>query len=186
MRGDKTFSNYIKLQRGQNNRGRYGEDEKCVTHEFSNKKLFQKYGNSYIVSLPNRKTKLIIGPHWLGVIVTICIIWGGTWLNLRTINKHVEYSEQTVLGFHMFITFFFITTHILLLLTATTDPGIIFNSADAPPAQDDGFQLNDGQYCEVCSVYQSDEKFVHHCTDCDYCIEGMDHHCPWMVSYLVV
>lgn len=184
MRGDKTFSNYIKLSRGQNNRGRYSEENACGTHEFSTKKWFQKYGNSYVISMPHRKTTIIIGPHWLGVIVTICVIWGGTWLNLRAINKHVEYSEQTVMGFHVFITFFFTVTHLLLILTATTDPGIIFNSADSPPQNGDHFHLNDGQYCEICSIYQSDEKFVHHCTDCNYCIEGMDHHCPWMVSSL--
>ena len=181
MRVEKTFANYIKLNRGPNNRGRYGDEGRSVNHEFTSKKWIQRYGNSYIISLPHRKTRFIIGPHWLGIIVTICVIWGGTWLNLRTINRHVEYSEQTVLSFQIFISFFFVATHILLLLTATTDPGIIFNSADTQPSRDDGFHLSEGQYCETCSVYQPDEKCVHHCSDCDYCIEGMDHHCPWMV-----
>lgn len=180
MRVERTFANYLKLQRGGINRGRYGEKEGHETHNFSNKKWFQKYGNSYIISLPQRKTTFIIGPHWLGVIVTICIIWGGTWLNLRLIRKHTGYTEQTVFAFHVFISIFFVLTHILLILTATTDPGIIFNSSVT--AENDEFHLNDGQYCEVCSVYQSDEKMVHHCHECNYCIEGMDHHCPWMVS----
>ena len=37
-------------------------------------------------------------------------------------------------------------------------------------------------YCEICSVIQQRGRNIHHCRDCGYCIEGMDHHCPWMVS----
>jgi hypothetical protein len=34
------------------------------------------------------------------------------------------------------------------------------------------------RYCEKCKVFKP--KRVFHCERCDICIEGFDHHCPWM------
>ena len=180
---ERTFNNFMKLNRANDNRGRYeNANQRQITHEYSNKKFIQKYGNSYLISLPKRQSVLVIGPHWLGVIVTVFIIWGGTWLNLGMLAKHHEFSAFTLQAFELFITFFFISTHILLFLTATTDPGIIFKTDSCCNSSENEFHLNESEYCEICEVYQPDEKRIHHCYDCNYCIEGMDHHCPWMVS----
>lgn len=181
MATERTFGNYVKLTRASN-----GRHEDCTegSHEYSPKKIFQKYGNSYIVSVPGRKLKFIVGPHWIGIIVTVCLIMGGTWLNLKMLRRHTEYTQQTVFSFEVFIAIFFVWTNILLFLTATSDPGIIFPSASKAMESAEGFNLSEAEYCEVCSVYQPDSMRVHHCSDCNYCIEGMDHHCPWMVRPL--
>ncbi len=35
-------------------------------------------------------------------------------------------------------------------------------------------------YCNICKViYREDSINTEHCTDCGFCIEGLDHHCPW-------
>ena len=34
------------------------------------------------------------------------------------------------------------------------------------------------RYCGACSVYQPPDAA--HCPDCNVCVEGYDHHCPWM------
>ena len=34
-------------------------------------------------------------------------------------------------------------------------------------------------FCERCKMWVSKEKKVEHCLDCDICVEGYDHHCPW-------
>lgn len=99
-------------------------------------------------------------------------------MNLRMLAKH-DFSEFAVAAFKCFIAFFFASTHILLLLTATTDPGIVFKSSEAGSVEEG--RLCETEFCEVCEVYQPDEMRIHHCHDCNYCIEGMDHHCPWMV-----
>ena len=35
-------------------------------------------------------------------------------------------------------------------------------------------------YCDVCEIYQYPNLNIRHCDDCDCCILGHDHHCPWM------
>jgi hypothetical protein len=35
-------------------------------------------------------------------------------------------------------------------------------------------------YCELCHIYSKASLKVKHCNDCGYCIEKLDHHCPWM------
>jgi len=34
------------------------------------------------------------------------------------------------------------------------------------------------RYCGVCEVYQPPKAM--HCPDCNFCVDGYDHHCPWM------
>ncbi|MDR3549697.1 MAG: hypothetical protein P4M11_15735, partial [Candidatus Pacebacteria bacterium] len=34
-------------------------------------------------------------------------------------------------------------------------------------------------YCRKCKVVRDLNKTTQHCTDCDICVEGFDHHCPW-------
>jgi hypothetical protein len=33
------------------------------------------------------------------------------------------------------------------------------------------------QYCKTCKIVRT--KDIYHCNDCNICIEGYDHHCPW-------
>lgn len=182
---ERTFNNYAKNLRqqglGTESVGRYsgGADKRKAFHDFDPKLTFQRYGNSYIISIPRRKSLLVIGPHWPGMVITVFVIIFGTWLNLRMLAKQ-DFSEFTVTGFKVFMAFFCVSSHILLFLTATTDPGIVFKSECC--SEKEAFNLNDSEYCEVCEVYQPDERNISHCSDCNYCIDNMDHHCPWMVS----
>eukprot|EP00826_Nyctotherus_ovalis_P043094 TRINITY_DN4508_c0_g2_i2.p1 TRINITY_DN4508_c0_g2~~TRINITY_DN4508_c0_g2_i2.p1 ORF type:complete len:149 (+),score=35.28 TRINITY_DN4508_c0_g2_i2:388-834(+) len=34
-------------------------------------------------------------------------------------------------------------------------------------------------YCKTCNVEREAGRNVAHCSDCDVCVEGFDHHCPW-------
>jgi hypothetical protein len=34
------------------------------------------------------------------------------------------------------------------------------------------------KYCKPCKIIKTQN--VYHCYDCDVCIEGYDHHCPWI------
>jgi hypothetical protein len=181
MSNERTFNNYARLNSSSANQGRYhSTDKRMAYHDYSNKLMYQRYGNSHLISLPRRKTILVFGPHWPGIVVTVCIILFGTWLNLKSLAKHTDFTEFTVTAFKVFITFFCISTHILLFLTATTDPGIVFKTESSSATTD--FNLEHVEYCEVCQVPQPDNMKIHHCADCNYCIEHMDHHCPWMVS----
>ena len=117
------------------------------------RKIFFSYGNSYFLRLPSIQSCLsidnsiaiekrfylfVIGPHWIGVVFTIgfhytlcySIFWnlgviiGGTILNLRILKSHKEYFTHSFINFiHIFIPLFFVLTIMLLILTATTEPG---------------------------------------------------------------
>lgn len=218
----------------------------------SSKALITVYGNSYLVRLPvfgrGKESSadprfLVIGPHWLGVVVTLFIISGGTSLNLKLIRRHVSsgtLSDRATAQLHAFISIAYALTHVFLLLTAFSDPGIVF---PCEPSDRREVELGtlpgegcEGRYshalqqyetkqyrtassaystagplktttatttaaitaataastlsssavtavtvcCEDCGAPQAEARGVHHCADCGYCVEGMDHHCPWM------
>ena len=40
--------------------------------------------------------------------------------------------------------------------------------------------LRRSSYCKDCKlIWQKDVELTEHCTFCGYCVEGLDHHCPW-------
>lgn len=58
--------------------------------------------------------------------------------------------------------------------TTFTDPGAIPQSA----VPVDVYTPAAHAMCSRCQAYKP--KGAHHCRICDRCINGMDHHCPWM------
>jgi hypothetical protein len=80
-------------------------------------------------------------------------------------------------------------TFTLLIFTSVTDPGImVSNQLSAQDDFDDNFnininsdvEVNDNQYCDICDIFQNRALSIRHCEDCNVCIRGHDHHCPWV------
>ena len=96
-------------------------------------KFCNRYGNSYVLAVPacwmprsatmSNKLRIVIGPHWMGVIVTICIIAGGTTSNLRMVDRGSHITDFSKSFLYIFITVFFLATNAFLFLTAFSDPG---------------------------------------------------------------
>ena len=140
----------------------------------------KRIGKTYVwLESPGGELQITMGPHWPGVLVVILIICGGTWMTRSIIKSLPAASTLQVLIFEASTAFFFSTTIATLLLTACSDPGIVRVSpiSATDEIEDD---LSNSPYCETCSIYQSEKLDIKHCYECDVCIMGLDHHCPWM------
>ena len=77
---------------------------------------------------------------------------------------------------------FYIVGTVSLVILSCSDPGVVKsdgtrrNGYNGVPTAD----VSAGRgwrYCDLCSVYQPPDAV--HCPECNVCVEGYDHHCPW-------
>uniref|UniRef100_A0A6V1ME69 Palmitoyltransferase n=1 Tax=Heterosigma akashiwo TaxID=2829 RepID=A0A6V1ME69_HETAK len=129
---------------------------------------FPMLGNNYILrTTDDGDPRMTVGPHWSGTVFTTVIILSGTYFLAPLVWGRPAALAATA--------FFFGCSTASLWLVACTDPGIV-RRATAPAA---AAAAADGlRFCDKCSIYQPEGAV--HCNDCGVCIEGHDHHCPWM------
>lgn len=56
---------------------------------------------------------------------------------------------------------------------ALKDPGVVYKQLEVEMTETSTTE----KFCVICEHTQKPE--TEHCGDCDLCIEGYDHHCPW-------
>ena len=138
--------------------------------EKQNKYCYKKLGNTYsffgdIYGNP----RIIIGPHWyLFVFVTIFF---SSIFSLEVIFFY-KYSSFFMKFTGFFIYFIFLFSYSYTALINPGYPKHDINSIIGEPR--DKFI-----YCSTCKMWINKEKNIQHCFDCDICVEGLDHHCPW-------
>jgi DHHC palmitoyltransferase len=139
----------------------------------------KRLGKSYVwLESPTGELKVTMGPHWPGVLVVIAMIVGGTYVSFNIIGN-IEVSRFWIINSaKVSSVFFFGATLAALLMTACTDPGIV-RMTPILNEEEKEEEMNT-TYCEVCSVHQPENMGIRHCYECDVCIMGHDHHCPWM------
>ena len=145
-----------------------------------------KIGNATVI-LPPLYDKTdrygVIGPHWPGLAFTFGLLWSASYYYT---NQAFTLIGPISGGICLAMT---VICTALLCAVAFSDPGMI-----TPEGQEransngvggkyaglptDGRDLSDWRYCDLCSVYQP--PTAAHCPDCNLCIDGYDHHCPWM------
>lgn len=140
----------------------------------------KRLGKSYVwLESPTGELKVTMGPHWPGVLVVIAMIIGGTYVSFNIIGN-IEVTRFWIINSaKVSSVFFFGATIAALLMTACTDPGIVRVTPILSEEIKEEEMMNT-TYCEVCSVHQPENMGIRHCYECDLCIMGHDHHCPWM------
>lgn len=59
------------------------------------------------------------------------------------------------------------------LIVGFSNPGIAKPQRRVSEVEKESFR-----YCHICGVLR--DRKTEHCGDCNVCIEGFDHHCPWI------
>ena len=133
--------------------------------------IYHKLGNCHAFFGNNKGDPLfIIGPQWpmfIGLTALINIV-----IYFLLIKFWSSYSIFfRGLGI-FFVTFFQITfTHCFVI-----NPGFPKNDI----GRQTGIPKENYKFCPECKFYYDVDKKVNHCFDCGICIEGYDHHCPWV------
>lgn len=114
---------------------------------------------------------LYIGPHWPCSVVMLCIIY---WMGMQGFHKASEDDDMDKK--RMALT---ALSTLLFLLCALRNPGIFeADGSQVILAVEGGMAALPRRWCDVCR-HERLEK-VEHCPFCQVCVEGLDHHCPWM------
>ena len=132
--------------------------------------IYKKIGNTFCFLGDRRgNPKILIGPHW-PMYICFCsfmcffffILFYSIWDKLNLFMK--------IAGITIFLMFFLSYTFIFL-----ANPGM-------PVINENSFigkPRNKYKYCNECKIWVSNEKTTEHCFECNICVEGYDHHCPW-------
>lgn len=115
------------------------------------------------------KPRLVIGPHW-GYFVCMFSFIAAIGFTFAlgvapNISRAASYTGIVVVSLCLAV----------YLAAALKDPGIESHLIN------DEIELtnssSDQRYCAICEVVRAEG--TEHCGDCDLCIRGYDHHCPW-------
>lgn len=132
--------------------------------------FYKKLGNSYsFLGNKNGDPYIIIGPNWN---MYVMFAGGITVFYIFLFLKFGIYLPILVkiLGIICYLVYFISYTYTFLI-----NPGFPKNDNDSQF----GEPRNKFNYCDVCMIWTNKEKKVRHCNECDICVEGNDHHCPW-------
>ena len=136
----------------------------------SKRKLYKFVGRTLFLFLDKYENPLlIIGPHWpmyicfCGIIsIIMLVVYLTFWKELGIAMR--------IIGHICYWTYFISYTHCSLF-----NPGYPKNDI----GRNFGYPRGEYYYCSKCKFYVKNRRYVHHCFDCDICIENHDHHCPW-------
>lgn len=104
---------------------------------------------------------LVIGPDWPCVLATyVIIVVPAVFVYLYLVNS---LAEEIVFFIVFGLTIFGLTT------VFVADPGLVRNYHHA--------RSRHWTYCDHCESYRPPGTV--HCSSCQVCIAGYDHHCPW-------
>ena len=157
---------------------------------YTNNKLIKHYkkwsGDNYFIF----KGHMIEGPcSFRPTLLTCCAMTIPTILFLSFNSQYMKNELSIAIPF--IIVFLYIITLIYLLVGSFSDPGIIrrfnfnnikdYNYKYIKRKEAKIFHLGyiiNYKYCNTCGIIRPNRST--HCSDCNNCVERLDHHCPWI------
>ena len=150
----------------------YNHLKDCSENEIINEKfLFKFKGRSLFIFGDKYGNPLfIIGPHWPMYFCYCGIV--SFFMGILYFSKIWNKMSKIVRFFGEAIYLFYFISYTLTFLL---NPGYPRNTI----GRRTGKPRNEYYYCEICQFWVFKDSFTSHCFDCNICIEGYDHHCPW-------
>ena len=132
--------------------------------------FYKKLGNTYsFFGDVYGNPKIIICPHWPLYACVTFVFSLGFFSMIIFLGKYLTVFVKLI-GFIVYFLFFFSYSY-----TALINPGYPKHDIDSIT----GEPRKKFYYCSTCKMFVNREKNTSHCPDCDICVEGHDHHCPW-------
>lgn len=153
--------------------------------------------------------RLILGPDAKSLFFTVLLISVPVVIFCVFVAWHLRHAHQFAsydAGYSIMVVAVVFTVYVLvlLLLTATRDPGIVPRNSHPPEEEfrydttvvETGGRRTPGlqfprtkevmvngipvrvKYCDTCMLYRPPR--CSHCSICNNCVERFDHHCPWV------
>lgn len=153
--------------------------------------------------------RLILGPDAKSLFFTVLLISVPVVIFCVFVAWHLRHAHQFAsydAGYAIMVVAVVFTVYVLvlLLLTATRDPGIVPRNSHPPEEEfrydttvvETGGRRTPGlqfprtkevmvngipvrvKYCDTCMLYRPPR--CSHCSICNNCVERFDHHCPWV------
>lgn len=123
----------------------------------------------------------IMGPHWFGPVVCVVLLTIATSHFAPTAYRNIGPLSS------LMCILFYIIGIVSLCIVSCSDPGVVKPGGGPEGRGRNGYAgvptMNGSagrgwRYCDLCSLNQPPDAV--HCPECNVCIEGYDHHCPWM------
>ncbi|CAD8141158.1 unnamed protein product [Paramecium pentaurelia] len=121
------------------------------------------YGNNCMFRFDNGQPQFTIGPHWpLSLCAIISIIVGTYFISsIIHIQSGLWYSLGSIMNG--------LILEVCFLRVFLKNPGVNFTLNSV---------ARNEKSCQPCKLVK--EQGTYHCSKCDICVRGYDHHCPWV------
>ncbi|CAD8191868.1 unnamed protein product [Paramecium octaurelia] len=121
------------------------------------------YGNNFMFKFSDGQPQITIGPHWpLSLCVIISIILGTYFISTTIYLKSGIWASLASILSSLIL-------EVSFLRVFLKNPGVNFTLTEVTRTE---------KSCQPCKLKK--ELGTYHCFECDICVRGYDHHCPWV------